>query len=88
MQLIGQPIKHRTFGKGIVTDWNHTTITICFPAGEKKFLYPDAFHRFLHLKNDAMQRKILELLEKREAAQKAERQALREIQNRKIFLRN
>lgn len=88
MQLIGQPIKHRTFGKGIVTDWNHTTITICFPAGEKKFLYPDAFYKFLHLKNDAMQRKILELLEKREAAQKAERQALQEIQNRKIFLRN
>lgn len=35
MQLIGQPIKHEKFGKGIVTDLTDTVITICFPAGEK-----------------------------------------------------
>lgn len=56
MQLIGQTINHGTFGKGIVTDWIDTTITICFSAGEKKFLYPDAFSKFLHLKNAAMQK--------------------------------
>lgn len=43
MQLIGQPIKHVTFGKGVVTDWNGNVITVCFSAGEKKFIYPDAF---------------------------------------------
>lgn len=43
MQLIGQPIKHVTFGKGVVTDWNGKVITVCFSAGEKKFIYPDAF---------------------------------------------
>ena len=43
MQLIGQSIKHVTFGKGVVTDWNGNVITVCFSAGEKKFIYPDAF---------------------------------------------
>lgn len=56
MQLIGQPIKHGIFGKGLVTDWNDATITINFSAGEKKFIYPDAFSTFLHLKNDVLQR--------------------------------
>lgn len=88
MQLIGQPIKHGTFGKGIVTDWNDTTITICFSAGEKKFLYPDAFSGFLHLRDAAMQREVQELLDKREAAREAERQAVRENRERNLLLRN
>lgn len=88
MQLIGQPIKHGTFGKGVVTGWNDTTITICFSAGEKKFLYPDAFSRFLHLKDDAMQREIQTLLRKREAAREAERQAIQESRQRDQHLRS
>ena len=32
MQLIGQSIKHVTFGKGVVTDWNGNVITVCFSA--------------------------------------------------------
>ena len=27
----------------MVTDWNGKVITVCFSAGEKKFIYPDAF---------------------------------------------
>lgn len=88
MQLIGQPIKHGTFGKGIVTDWNDATITINFSAGEKKFIYPDAFSKFLHLKNDALQREVQKLLDKREAAKKAERQALQELHTRNNLLQN
>ena len=88
MQLIGQPIKHGTFGKGIVTGWNDTTITICFSSGEKKFLYPDAFSKFLYLKNDAMQREIQALLHKREAAREAERQAIQELRERDQRLRS
>lgn len=57
MQLLGQPITHTTFGKGIVTDWNDHSITVCFNSGEKRFIYPDAFSNFLILKNtDAQER--------------------------------
>nr|WP_325185914.1 hypothetical protein [uncultured Oscillibacter sp.] len=88
MQLIGQPIKHGTFGKGIVTEWNDTTITICFSVGEKKFIYPDAFSEFLYLKNAAMQREVQELLNKREAAKEAERQAFQKLRERNQLLQN
>lgn len=88
MQLIGQPIKHGTFGTGIVTGCNETTITICFSAGEKKFLYPDAFCKFLHLKNAAMQKAVQEVLHNLEAAKKAERQAIQELHERTNLLQN
>ncbi|MFR6184595.1 MAG: hypothetical protein ACLUJG_02870 [Lawsonibacter sp.] len=32
MQLIGQAIRHETFGKGIVTGWNRNILTVCFPG--------------------------------------------------------
>lgn len=88
MQLIGQPIKHGTFGNGIVTGWNETTITICFSVGEKKFIYPDAFSRFLHLKNAAMQKTVQELLNKREATKNAERQTFQKLRERNQLLQD
>ena len=42
MQLIGQAIRHETFGKGVVTDCGEHTLTVCFSSGDKRFLYPDA----------------------------------------------
>jgi hypothetical protein len=88
MQLIGQPIKHNKFGRGIVTDWKDTIITVCFDMGEKKFIYPDAFANFLILKNEAIQKQILEILEAREAKKEEERRALQEIQERRSMLNN
>lgn len=68
MQLIGQAIRHETFGKGIVTGWNRNILTVCFPGGDKRFLYPDAFaRRHLTLRNQEMQAEIQELLLAKEA---------------------
>lgn len=50
MQLIGQAIRHETFGKGIVTERNRNILTVCFSDGDKQFLYPDAFAKHLTLK--------------------------------------
>lgn len=58
MQLIGQAISHKAFGKGIVTGCDKNIITVCFPAGDKRFLYPDAFTKHLTLKGSAVQGKI------------------------------
>ena len=35
MQLLGQPITHTTFGKGIVTDWNDHSITVCLTQAKR-----------------------------------------------------
>ena len=88
MQLIGQPIKHVTFGKGVVTDWNGKVITVCFSAGEKKFIYPDAFSNFLILKNADAQKKVQHLLDVREEERETELKELQEQQEKKHMLEN
>ena len=88
MQLIGQSIKHVTFGKGVVTDWNGNVITVCFSAGEKKFIYPDAFSNFLILKNADAQKKVQRLLDVREEERETELKELQEQQEKKHMLEN
>lgn len=88
MQLIGQPIKHVTFGKGVVTDWSGNVITVCFSAGEKKFIYPDAFSNFLILKNADAQKKVQHLLDVREEERETELKELQERQEKKHLLEN
>ncbi|PHV72261.1 hypothetical protein CS063_01945 [Sporanaerobium hydrogeniformans] len=62
MQLEGNTITHKTFGRGIVTGMSDNIITISFSHGEKKFLYPDAFSEFLVLHNNRMQKRIKDML--------------------------
>ena len=88
MQLIGQSIKHVTCGKGVVTDWNGNVITVCFSAGEKKFIYPDAFSNFLILKNADAQKKVQHLLDVREEKRETELKELQEQQEKKHMLEN
>lgn len=68
MNIIGQPIKHKTFGPGIVTAFTGEIITVCFQDSEKKFIYPDAFKNFLVLKDQKIQQSIERLMGDREAA--------------------
>ena len=86
MQLIGQAIHHETFGKGMVTDWNQNILTVCFSDGDKKFIYPDAFAKYLTLKDSAVQDKIQSILDARAAKKEAEQQAIQEEQARKNLL--
>jgi hypothetical protein len=86
MQLVGQAIRHETFGKGIITDWDERMLTVCFPSGDKKFLYPDAFARHLTLKNSAMQNKIQRLLNAQAAKKEAELQAVQQAQEKRRLL--
>ena len=52
MQLLGQPVRHNAFGTGVITGLSGNIITIDFAQGEKRFQYPDAFSRFLTLKDE------------------------------------
>lgn len=88
MQLIDQPIKHIKFGKGIVKECEDTIITIRFAIGDKKFIYPDAFAKFLTLQNTEIQRQILELIDIRETQKEAKKKAIQEMQERRFMLKN
>ncbi len=71
MKLEGKAISHIKFGEGIVKESKDNYITILFSQGEKKFLYPNAFHKYLTLKDKRIQMKIdkelkLQLLQEKE----------------------
>jgi hypothetical protein len=78
MQLDGKAIMHKTFGMGTVTSVTDNTVTISFPQGEKKFLYPDAFVQFLKLKDKKTQEQVNKLLLKKNQEEEAERKASQE----------
>ncbi len=89
MQLIGQAIRHETFGKGIVTGCNQNILTVCFPEGDKRFLYPDAFARHhLILRNQEMQDQIQTLLLTKAAEKRNIQQAMQKEQERKVHLQH
>lgn len=72
-QLLGQSVKHISFGKGIITDISDKIVTIQFCQGNKKFLYPEAFSSFLTLKDTAKQNEINEKYNKKLQAEEAVR---------------
>lgn len=61
MNLVGEQVKHKVFGKGIITDFSKEKITVCFDEKQKSFLYPDAFQQYLILQNHSIQSKIDEM---------------------------
>lgn len=64
MQLIGSSVKHKIFGNGKITGFEDNIVTVNFLAGEKEFLYPDAFSRFLTLPDKTKQNEINLILNK------------------------
>lgn len=91
MQLEGMEVSHMKFGEGKVMELKEKYITILFPQGEKKFLYPNSFNKFLTLKDKKVQtemnnmlKHIMEEEESRRAEEISEQERLEEIQNLKI----
>jgi hypothetical protein len=90
-QLLGQPVKHISFGKGIITDVTSNIVTIQFSQGKKKFLYPQAFSNFLTLRDTEKQNEINakynKILREKEAVQKKkseEQERLYQLRTMKI----
>ena len=51
MDLKGQIVVHNSFGEGKIVEHVANHLTIAFKLGDKKFLYPDAFKKFLKAKD-------------------------------------
>lgn len=87
MQLIGQEIKHRVFGAGVVTGNDDRILTVRFSQGEKRFSYPNAFSEHLILQNRRMQDEIQNILKAKAAEEEAQRQAAKEKEEKRQYLR-
>ena len=81
MQKIGAMVRHKTFGKGIIVAEKdgHMTVRFFQTEAEKKFVYPDAFDRFLVFEsNELQQEAIAEFLEKERKRQEEKIKSLEE----------
>ncbi len=52
MNLRGASVNHKTFGEGIIKQYDENYLVISFSQGEKKFVYPDVFESFISV-NDS-----------------------------------
>lgn len=68
--LIGAKVKHKIFGTGTITSIEKDTekdrgfLRVKFATGEHKFVYPDAFERFLAAEDPDIQRRMIEEIQK------------------------
>ena len=88
MELIGQAVTHEVFGTGVITGQDRQTMTVRFPAGNKVFLYPDAFSSFLVAQDPELQDRILGRLHDRDEARLAKERAELEQWEKEAALRN
>lgn len=58
MLLEQTKVKHKVFGEGVVTSQNGKYFTVKFGGGEKVFVYPDVFERFLTLSDGTVSEEI------------------------------
>jgi len=87
MNITGQVIKHKTFGRGVITALTDSTVTVAFSEHEKKFVFPDAFKDFLVLQDKKMQQYIAAKIAENDAAVNRQRQEKQlELQRRHKLL--
>ena len=61
-------VKHKSFGDGTVLSKNGNYITVSFVVGNKIFVYPDIFEKFLTLDDGTVSEEILADLNKTNTA--------------------
>ena len=74
MELIGLKVKHTVFGVGMITEKDGNYITVEFTAKTTKFVYPDAFEKFIKAEDSVVQQ-IMENINDAKAAAEQKRQA-------------
>ncbi|REB06479.1 malate synthase [Sporosarcina sp. BI001-red] len=83
MNLINEEVTHKVFGEGNIVEHEESSITIDFNKDIKKFVYPDAFEKFITLKDKRTAKSLKEIFLKRKEEEEVlerEREEEKEIQ--------
>ena len=87
-RLIGKTVHHRAFGSGVIEKLSENTVTVNFPQGDKKFIYPDAFENFLKLEDKDSLKAFNSLMEKRRSKIQAKKQEIHEKEETRRKIRS
>jgi hypothetical protein len=71
-------VKHSVFGVGVITEISDNYLIIKFATRESKFVYPDAFEKFITADDEAVQAEIIEEIKNKKLAAEAQQQAAKE----------
>lgn len=63
MIIANQTVIHKAFGRGNAAYIDGAYISVCFPCGEKRFVFPDAFGQFLRFEDPQVQSEVEEMIE-------------------------
>lgn len=74
MELSGLKVKHSVFGVGTITEKDSNYITVEFATKTTKFVYPNAFEKFIKAENPAVQQAIIDEINDAKAAAEQKRQ--------------
>lgn len=76
MNLVNEKVLHKTFGKGNVINYNKSYIKVNFKSGEKRFVFPDAFRKYIEFTDQAatnLVNKKLKIAEKKRKEEEEKR---------------
>lgn len=85
MNLINEEITHKVFGEGNIVDHEESMITIEFDEDIKKFVYPDAFGKFITFNDGNTAKNFKQLFLKREMEEKELEMKREEEKERQAF---
>ena len=71
MNLINEAVTHKVFGEGSIVEHEESIITIEFNKDIKKFVYPDAFGKFITLTDRSLAKAFKEVFLQKELEEEA-----------------
>lgn len=73
MDLTNKEVTHKVFGRGQIVQLNDSVVEIDFGTESKKFVFPDAFGKFLKLHDEEAIHSLNKILEKKEIEEEQEK---------------
>ena len=65
MDLVNKQVTHKSFGKGSVVEYNDSYVAVNFSFGNKEFIFPDAFGKYLTLTDQRTASLVRKKIQKR-----------------------
>lgn len=86
VNLVNKKVTHETFGKGNVINYDDSYIKINFKSGERRFVFPDVFKRYVTFVDGKATKLVDKKIEKKEEIQRKEDKLRKEMLKQKRLL--
>lgn len=80
IELVNKRVTHKVFGEGIVVKYDDSYIEVDFPVGNKTFIFPDTFEKYLTLVDRKAAAVVGKLVQERVKEREEEEQEARRLQ--------